>query len=221
MFGHLKIVMKCIFLFILWVLFLPVSHFFFPFFALQLGNCVAKDANPPANITWFKNNKPLEADGKGERSPSLLLSLSSKKIYLTFMNIAYTDGFILSDRDSCCKLFCCDELCCTLMTARLMTVCSVLVIAHFFLVRVFRQCLFVFCLGISIKVSVVVESSTGLSTTTSTLEYSAMKEDTGARFKCRADGLPLESSSMNFTITCESLSVLCLKPFILISFFCL
>lgn len=52
---------------------------FFLFFALQLGNCVAKDANPPANITWFKNNKPLEADGKGERSPSLLLSLSSKK----------------------------------------------------------------------------------------------------------------------------------------------
>uniref|UniRef100_A0A3B4GC53 CD166 antigen homolog n=1 Tax=Pundamilia nyererei TaxID=303518 RepID=A0A3B4GC53_9CICH len=85
----------------------------------KLGNCVAKDANPPANITWFKNNKPLEADGK----------------------------------------------------------------------------------GISIKVSVVVESSTGLSTTTSTLEYSAMKEDTGAKFKCRADGLPLESSSMNFTIT--------------------
>lgn len=112
--------------------FLACFSLFSPFFALQLGNCVAKDANPPANITWFKNNKPLEADGKGERSPSLLLSLSSKKIYLTFINIAYTDGFILSDRDSCCKLFCCDELCCTLMTARLMTVCSVLVIAHFF-----------------------------------------------------------------------------------------
>lgn len=78
-------------------------------------------------------------------------------------------------------------------------------------------CLF-FCLGISIKVSVVVESSTGLSTTNSTLEYSAMKEDTGAKFECRADGLPLESSSVNFTITCESLSKLCLKPFILLLF---
>lgn len=85
----------------------------------KLGKCVAKDANPPANITWFKNNKPLEADGK----------------------------------------------------------------------------------GISIKASVAIESGTGLSTTTSILEYSATKEDTGAKFECRADSLPLESSSMNFTIT--------------------
>lgn len=31
----------------------------------KLGTCVAPDANPAANITWFKNNEPLVADGKG------------------------------------------------------------------------------------------------------------------------------------------------------------
>ncbi|KAM6988693.1 CD166 antigen homolog A-like isoform 2-T2 [Tautogolabrus adspersus] len=31
----------------------------------KLGTCVAKDANPAANITWLKNNKPLVADGEG------------------------------------------------------------------------------------------------------------------------------------------------------------
>ncbi|XP_032365999.1 CD166 antigen homolog A isoform X1 [Etheostoma spectabile] len=31
----------------------------------KLGKCVAKDANPAANITWLKNNAPLVADGKG------------------------------------------------------------------------------------------------------------------------------------------------------------
>lgn len=31
----------------------------------KLGKCVAQDANPAVNITWLKNNKPLQADGKG------------------------------------------------------------------------------------------------------------------------------------------------------------
>lgn len=31
----------------------------------KLGECVAKDSNPAANITWRKNNTPLVADGKG------------------------------------------------------------------------------------------------------------------------------------------------------------
>lgn len=31
----------------------------------KLGTCVAREANPAANITWLKNNKPLVADGKG------------------------------------------------------------------------------------------------------------------------------------------------------------
>ncbi|XP_059187449.1 CD166 antigen homolog A-like isoform X2 [Centropristis striata] len=31
----------------------------------ELGTCVAKDANPAANITWLKNNVALVADGKG------------------------------------------------------------------------------------------------------------------------------------------------------------
>lgn len=32
---------------------------------LQLATCIAKDANPAANITWLKNNKPLVDGGKG------------------------------------------------------------------------------------------------------------------------------------------------------------
>lgn len=35
------------------------------FFVLQLATCVAAEANPAANITWLKNNKPLVADGDG------------------------------------------------------------------------------------------------------------------------------------------------------------
>uniref|UniRef100_A0A4W5QJV8 Activated leukocyte cell adhesion molecule b n=1 Tax=Hucho hucho TaxID=62062 RepID=A0A4W5QJV8_9TELE len=31
----------------------------------QLGQCSTSDANPAASITWFKNKKPLVADGKG------------------------------------------------------------------------------------------------------------------------------------------------------------
>ncbi|XP_037533496.1 CD166 antigen homolog A [Nematolebias whitei] len=88
----------------------------------KLGKCVARDANPAANITWLRNNKTLVADGK----------------------------------------------------------------------------------GISIKNSVEGDSVTGLSTTMSTLEYSAEKADAGAQFSCRADhplGDNLVSSPMTFTIT--------------------
>nr|XP_040038767.1 CD166 antigen homolog isoform X2 [Gasterosteus aculeatus aculeatus] len=88
----------------------------------KLGTCVAKDSNPAANITWLKNNSPLEADGK----------------------------------------------------------------------------------GISIKASVLVNPATGLSTTTSTLEYSAQKEDTGAEFTCSTKptvGSELFSPPATFTIT--------------------
>ncbi|KAM9358827.1 CD166 antigen homolog A-like [Symphorus nematophorus] len=88
----------------------------------KLGTCVAQDANPAANITWLKNNKPLVADGK----------------------------------------------------------------------------------GISIHASVQVDEATGLSTTTSTLEYSAEKEDTGAQFTCSTQhtaDAELVSSSVVFTIT--------------------
>ncbi|XP_072320277.1 CD166 antigen homolog isoform X2 [Eucyclogobius newberryi] len=30
----------------------------------KLGKCVAQDANPAVNITWLKNNKPLQQDGQ-------------------------------------------------------------------------------------------------------------------------------------------------------------
>ena len=35
------------------------------FLVPQLGTCVAKDANPAANITWLKNKTPLVAGEKG------------------------------------------------------------------------------------------------------------------------------------------------------------
>lgn len=84
--------------------------------------------------------------------------------------------------------------------------CRVLVITLLF--RVFRQsCLFPICLGISIQTSVLADPVTGLSTTTSTLEYSAEKEDADAQFACSTQptvGAELVSSPMTFTITCES-----------------
>ncbi|XP_028429285.1 CD166 antigen homolog A isoform X1 [Perca flavescens] len=88
----------------------------------KLGKCVAKDANPAANITWLKNNTPLVADGK----------------------------------------------------------------------------------GISIKASVLVDPDTGLSSTSSILEYSAKKEDTDAEFTCSTQhtvGAELVSSPVTLTIT--------------------
>lgn len=84
--------------------------------------------------------------------------------------------------------------------------CSVLVITLLF--PVFRQsCLFPVCLGISIQTSVLVDPGTGLSTTSSTLEYSAEKEDADAEFTCSTQhpmGAELVSSPVTFTITCES-----------------
>lgn len=88
----------------------------------KLGTCVAQAANPAANITWLKNNKPLVADGK----------------------------------------------------------------------------------GISIQAEVLVDPVTGLSTTSSVLEYSAGKEDEDAQFTCstqHAMGAELVSSPVIFTIT--------------------
>ncbi|KAM8854351.1 activated leukocyte cell adhesion molecule b isoform 2-T2 [Synchiropus picturatus] len=88
----------------------------------KLGTCVVKDANPPAKVTWLKNNKPLVADGR----------------------------------------------------------------------------------GISIQESEQKDPITGLSTTTSTLEYSAEKEDADAEFKCSTRpkmSQELVSSSVKFSIT--------------------
>ncbi|XP_019729860.1 activated leukocyte cell adhesion molecule b isoform X1 [Hippocampus comes] len=88
----------------------------------KLATCIAKDANPAANITWLKNNKPLVDGGK----------------------------------------------------------------------------------GVSIRASVQVDPVSGLSSTSSTLEYSATKEDTDAQFSCSAQhnvGKELASSALTFTIT--------------------
>ncbi|XP_045930307.1 CD166 antigen homolog A-like [Micropterus dolomieu] len=87
----------------------------------KLGTCVAQDANPAANITWLKNNNPLD-DGK----------------------------------------------------------------------------------GISIHTAVLVDPVTGLSTTSSILEYSAKKEDTDAQFTCSTQhtvGSKQVSPPVTFSIT--------------------
>ncbi|XP_076002611.1 CD166 antigen homolog isoform X2 [Genypterus blacodes] len=58
--------------------------------------------------------------------------------------------------------------------------------------------------GITILASVQVDPVTGLSTTSSTLEYAAGKEDTDAQFTCSAQhtaGAELETVPMTFTIT--------------------
>uniref|UniRef100_UPI0037E81F25 CD166 antigen homolog A-like isoform X2 n=1 Tax=Semicossyphus pulcher TaxID=241346 RepID=UPI0037E81F25 len=92
----------------------------------KLGTCLAKDANPAANITWLKNNKPLVADGK----------------------------------------------------------------------------------GVSIQALVLADPDTGLSTTTSTLKYSAEKEDTDAQFTCSVVGTELVSSPVTFSITYSTENVI-------------
>ncbi|XP_077422536.1 CD166 antigen homolog A-like isoform X2 [Vanacampus margaritifer] len=58
--------------------------------------------------------------------------------------------------------------------------------------------------GVSIRASVQVDPVSGLSSTSSTLEYSATKEDTDAQFSCSAQhnvGEELASSALTFTIT--------------------
>ncbi|NP_001092127.1 neurolin-b precursor [Takifugu rubripes] len=55
--------------------------------------------------------------------------------------------------------------------------------------------------GTSIHASVLVDPITGLSTTSSVLEYSAKKEDTNAEFTCRTVEDDLVSQPVTFTIT--------------------
>ncbi|KAJ3591489.1 hypothetical protein NHX12_009433 [Muraenolepis orangiensis] len=88
----------------------------------KIAVCKAVDANPAANITWYKNDKILSGEGK----------------------------------------------------------------------------------GVVIDVSVQVDPDTGLSSTTSTLKYSAEKEDADARFTCSTQHLTAEqlvSSPVTFTVT--------------------
>lgn len=120
------------------------------------------------------------------------------------MNITFTHVFILSEWDCYFKLFFSDELCCACQQWE----CSVLVMFFFFPCWSFQSC-FVFCPGISIQAEVLVDPVTGLSTTSSVLEYSAGKEDEDAQFTCstqHAMGAELVSSPVIFTITCKSQS---------------
>lgn len=76
----------------------------------------------------------------------------------------------------------------------------------------FSHSLFVFCPGISIQASVHIDPVTGLSNTSSILEYSAEKEDTDAQFTCSTQPISdakLVSSPVSFTITCKSTTKPC------------
>uniref|UniRef100_H3DFG9 Activated leukocyte cell adhesion molecule b n=1 Tax=Tetraodon nigroviridis TaxID=99883 RepID=H3DFG9_TETNG len=72
--------------------------------------------------------------------------------------------------------------------------------------------------GISIHTSVLIDAMTGLSTTSSTLEYSAKKEDTNAQFTCRTVEEDLVSQPVTFTITYSTenvtLQVIALDPLV-------
>ncbi|CAG08893.1 unnamed protein product [Tetraodon nigroviridis] len=71
---------------------------------------------------------------------------------------------------------------------------------------------------ISIHTSVLIDAMTGLSTTSSTLEYSAKKEDTNAQFTCRTVEEDLVSQPVTFTITYSTenvtLQVIALDPLV-------
>lgn len=66
--------------------------------------------------------------------------------------------------------------------------------------------IFVSYAGVLISVSVQKDPDTGLQTTYSTLQYSAMKEDADAEFSCSTQHIEAEemvSPMVTFTITCE------------------
>lgn len=65
---------------------------------LQLGTCFAEDANPAANITWLKNNRPLVADGKGVYSLFCWMIINVNKTALLSADIYkyYIPGCIYS-----------------------------------------------------------------------------------------------------------------------------
>lgn len=69
------------------------------------------------------------------------------------------------------------------------------------------SCVFLSCAGVSISVSFQKDPTTGLMTTSSTLMYSAMKEDADAEFSCSTQHVEVDemvSPVVTFTITCES-----------------
>lgn len=157
---------------------------------LQLATCIAKDANPAANITWLKNNKPLVDGGKG-----VLLCYKTHHCIVNIngiINVMKThvskQTFLHGAKVAVKFLFVSGELLCACRRAPL------------------RACCLFFAAGVSIRTSVQVDPVSGLSSTSSTLEYSATKEDTDAQFSCSAQhnvGKELASSALTFTITCE------------------
>lgn len=76
---------------------------------------------------------------------------------------------------------------------------------------------FLLITAIKITAAVVVDKETGLSATTSDLEYTAVKEDIDASFTCQVQHIwsaNMDSSSLIFTVNCKYTAFL----FILIAF---
>lgn len=61
-----------------------------PLLFCQIGTCEVKNAFPKPNITWYRNNTPLQASRDGERTPASPLGSLSFSAPFPFMPLAET-----------------------------------------------------------------------------------------------------------------------------------
>eukprot|EP00063_Salmo_salar_P095462 XP_014070297.1 PREDICTED: CD166 antigen homolog isoform X2 [Salmo salar] len=71
----------------------------------QLGQCRTSDANPAASITWFKNKKPLVADGKG-----IIISSNVKVDEVTGLTTTSSTLQYTAEKGDTATLFTCGAL---------------------------------------------------------------------------------------------------------------
>ncbi|XP_071214582.1 CD166 antigen homolog A-like isoform X5 [Salvelinus alpinus] len=71
----------------------------------QLGQCSTSDANPAASITWFKNKKPLVADGKG-----IIISSNVKVDEVTGLTTTSSTLQYTAEKGDTAALFTCGAL---------------------------------------------------------------------------------------------------------------
>ncbi|XP_014070297.2 CD166 antigen homolog isoform X2 [Salmo salar] len=71
----------------------------------QLGQCRTSDANPAASITWFKNKKPLVADGKG-----IIISSNVKVDEVTGLTTTSSTLQYTAEKGDTAALFTCGAL---------------------------------------------------------------------------------------------------------------
>lgn len=75
-------------------------------------------------------------------------------------------------------------------------------------ISLYFRFLFLLITAIKINTNVDVDKETRLSTTTSTLEYTAVKEDIDAKFTCQVQHIKsanMDSSPLVFTVNCKFL----------------